>query len=130
MIHLQKLLRHYQMHLYLTSKYLYVPPHGSPNNLWSAFTKHLIWLLHIPLTILSDTEDLQCVVRIAGCGHVCPSCVLPYIALDTWILELPGQVIYADASSQTITSDMTKKIRFFTFFKILNDWNYFTYKES
>lgn len=66
--------------MYFTSRYLYVPPHGSPYCLWSAWTLHISFPLHCALIFESDVFDLQDVVCTGPSGQICLPSDRPYIA--------------------------------------------------
>lgn len=91
------------MHRYLTSRYLYVPKHGSPNTELLESSSQLAWSLQLPCTIPREFPALQLVVRILGWGHVWPSC-LPYEASSTLIFLPSLQLMAALLPSQMVTA--------------------------
>lgn len=51
-------------------KYLYVPPHGSPNTELLADTVQLFWLLQLDCTVDNEADAEQAVLLIAEWMHV------------------------------------------------------------
>ena len=92
----------FSMHLYLNSRYLEVPLHGSPNTELLADTLQLDLWSHFCCTISRELLEVQYMFFILLSMHVCLFS-LPYLASRTLIVLPFWQLMVLVSRSQIIT---------------------------